>query len=433
MEALHNPREDALVRIGIGHKALFAANSMAIGKKSNAVNCPSPGPRRLQGVMQRFLNKFLGIGLTTIHLLVFSSAQSQTLPQKDGRPLMPDDWLFSSGQSFHYHVPASNNGRRLLERSATPKEAKAIEEIERYFSNIASKAYLLGDGEHIVKVSFKAPASATSTFLSASVDKTVTAMSAGIAVCDGKIKMNTKAKELLPELAGTHIGESTLKDNLMMASGTVNALDDSQSLTKDEVNGLVTGKISFMDLLKGRLGKQQGWQNPGEKFSYKTQDPTLVGMLVSAAYGKNGKDFREWQTDYFFSKVGLNDRRSQGRDQFGYAWAEGNTRLTLNDWARFALFVQESRRKDDCYGEFVRNATTTQIKTDRRFARMYGGYGYLTWTENDDLPNSYSALGYGGQAIVWSTKNDKYFIVFSNNINPPEIHKMARLWLQAQE
>ncbi|MFN7857056.1 MAG: MFS transporter, partial [Acidovorax sp.] len=49
-EALHNPREDALVRIGIGHKALFADNSMAIGKKSNAVDCPSPGPRRPQGV-----------------------------------------------------------------------------------------------------------------------------------------------------------------------------------------------------------------------------------------------------------------------------------------------------------------------------------------------------------------------------------------------
>jgi len=376
-----------------------------------------------------FLAQFIGISLSVVAL---SSAQSQTLPQKDGRPLMPDEWLFSPGQPFHYRVPASNNGRRLLERSATPKETKAIEEIERYFSDIASKAYLLGDGENIVRVSFKPPASFTTTFLSASIDKTVTAMSAGIAVCDGKIKMETKAKELLPELTGTHIGESTLRDNLMMTSGTVNALDDSQSLTQDELAGLVTGKISFMALMRGRLGKQQGWQKPGERFSYKTQDPTLVGMLVSAAYGKSGKDFREWQTDYFFSKMGLNDRRFQGRDQFGYAWAEGNTRLTLNDWARFALFVQESRKKNDCYGDFVKKGTTTQIKTDRRFARMYGGYGYLTWTDNDDIPNSYSALGYGGQAIVWSATNDKYFIVFSNNINPPEIHKMARLWLQSE-
>jgi hypothetical protein len=41
-EHLHNPREDAVVRIGIGHKAVFAAHSRAIGKKSNAVGCPGP-------------------------------------------------------------------------------------------------------------------------------------------------------------------------------------------------------------------------------------------------------------------------------------------------------------------------------------------------------------------------------------------------------
>jgi hypothetical protein len=52
-EALHDPREDALVLIGIGHKALFA-NSLAIGKKSNTVDCPSPRQRRPQGVMQGF-------------------------------------------------------------------------------------------------------------------------------------------------------------------------------------------------------------------------------------------------------------------------------------------------------------------------------------------------------------------------------------------
>jgi hypothetical protein len=53
-EAYMDPREDALVRIGIGHKALFAANSQAIGKKSNAVDCPSPRQRGPQGVLQRF-------------------------------------------------------------------------------------------------------------------------------------------------------------------------------------------------------------------------------------------------------------------------------------------------------------------------------------------------------------------------------------------
>jgi CubicO group peptidase (beta-lactamase class C family) len=345
---------------------------------------------------------------------------------------MPDEWLFSPGQPYHYKAPATNNGRSLKEREPTASEQRAIDDIQRQFGNLASKAILLGDGDKIVKIAYKSPASDSSTFLSASVDKTVTAMSAGVAVCDGKIKLSTKAKEVLPELAGTDIGESTLRDNLLMASGTTNALDDSQSLNRDEHAGVIKGTISFMDLIKGRLGKQQGWQKPGEKFSYKTQDPTLVGMMVSAAYGKKGKDFREWQAEHLFSKVKPNDRYFQGQDQYGYAWAEGNTRMTIRDWARFAVFVQEARKQSDCYGNYVKEATTTQIRTDNRFARMYDGYGYLTWTDNRDIPNSYTALGYGGQAIVWSTTSDKYFIVFSNNINPPEIHGMAKAWLESK-
>ena len=41
-----------MVRIGMGYKAVFAANSSAIGKKSNAVDRPSPRCHRPQGVMQ---------------------------------------------------------------------------------------------------------------------------------------------------------------------------------------------------------------------------------------------------------------------------------------------------------------------------------------------------------------------------------------------
>jgi CubicO group peptidase (beta-lactamase class C family) len=355
---------------------------------------------------------------------------SWTLPSQGGRPLMPDEWLFGQGQPYHFRKPASPNGLPLERRAPTPSEKAAIEKIQARFAGLPSKAFLLGDKRDIVWVEYKAPAHDESTFLSASIDKTVTAMSAGVALCEGKIALSTKAKDLLPELAQVDIGESTLRHNLMMASGTTRALDDSQSMTPEELSSLVAGRINFMDLIQGRLGKRNGWSElPGERFSYKTQDPTLVGMMISAAYGMGGKHFRDWQDTHFFPKVRVGDRRIQGRDTVGYAWSEGNTRMTLRDWARFAIFVQEARQQNDCFGQYVRDATRTQIKSDQRFAKPYAGYGYLTWTDNADIPNSYSALGYGGQAIVWSTTSDKYFIVFSNNVSVSEIHSMAKLWL----
>lgn len=345
---------------------------------------------------------------------------------------MPDEWLLSTGQPHHYRVPASNKGRELDRRDPTPGEEKVISDILNHFGRRTNKAFLLGDGNKVVLTEFKYPVNENSILLSASIDKTVTAMSAGVAICDGKISIDTKAKDVLPELTGTFIGNTTLRDNLMMASGTTRAFDDSQSLTSEEIADMHSGKRSLMDFMKGRWSLQQDRNSPGKTFEYKSQDPFLVGMMVSAAYGNNGKNFRQWQTNNFFTKVQTNDRRIQGNDRFGYANSDGNTRMTINDWARFAVFVQESRKQPGCFGDFVRDATKTQIKSNRRFARMYDGYGYFIWTDNNDIPNSYSALGYGGQAIIWSTVNDKFFVVFSNNENPGDLHKMAKAWLQSK-
>jgi CubicO group peptidase (beta-lactamase class C family) len=360
-----------------------------------------------------------------------TGAAAQYLPQQNNRPHLPEAWLLGPGQPWFYKASATGTPRQIGQRNPTPGEVVAITDIKETFKSLPSVAILMGDGDQIVDLIFKSPAGDISTFLSASMDKTVTAMSAGVAVCDGKIKMTTKVKELLPELGGKDIGDTTLRENLMMASGTKDAFADSQSLTREQSAAILAGKISFMDLLKGPLGDSQFFSKPG-KHSYKTQDPTVVGMMISAAYGKGGRDFREWQDEHFFTKVQTADRRIHGRDHFGYAWTDGNTRMTIRDWARFASFVQESRKQAGCYGDFVREATSTQVRNGGQFVRMYRGYGYFTWTDSEEVPNSFSALGYGGQAIIWSNVNNKYLIVFSTNTIVPEILPMAKRWLESR-
>ena len=51
-DGLHNPRESVVVRIGMGRKAPFLANSRAIGKKSNAADRARPRYHRSQGVIE---------------------------------------------------------------------------------------------------------------------------------------------------------------------------------------------------------------------------------------------------------------------------------------------------------------------------------------------------------------------------------------------
>lgn len=376
--------------------------------------------------------------LVVIFALVSTCAISQTvMPMKDGQFFMPDEWLMSSGQPYHYKTPATNNGMSLSTRSPSISESEVIERANSYLNRSESKVILLGDGKKIVHLKFKPPANEDKLYLSASVDKTVTALSAGVAVCDNKLTLKTKAEDMIPQLQGTDLGKSTLEDNLKMASGSATSFNDSQSETAEELASRMSGKTNFMDLISGRLSKARENMfgkkvRPGELFDYKSQDPLLVGMMISAAYGLEGKNLRAWQERNFWPKVQTNDRIIQGQDLSGYAQSDGNTRLTIYDWARLANFVLDSRKETGCYGNFVRSATSTQIKTDNRFAKMYNGYGYFTWTDNTQLPGSFTASGYGGQSITWNTKNDKYIIVFSNLGDLTGVHKIADAWFNSK-
>lgn len=348
---------------------------------------------------------------------------------------MPDAWLTGSGRPWHHRAsPNKFTARELGTRAPTATEQPYIEMIQQHFLKSSSKVILLGDGDKIALLQTKRPVVENDLLLSASVDKTITSLSAGVAICSGKISLTTKAKDVLPELAGTFIGETTLKDNLTMSSGTTTAFLDQQSLNAQEESDVQNGRKSFMDFMKGRWAIQQDQIIPGTVFDYKSQDPMLVSMMISAAYGrKDGKNFREWQEEHFFPLLKLKDQRVQGKDHFGYGWADGNTRMTVRDWARLAVFVLEKRKQNDCYGKYIREASSTQIKNEfHRSKHFMKGYGYLIWTDLVPVPNSYMAAGYGGQLIVWSTVNDKYVVIFSNNENIVTLGPMIHLWLDSK-
>ena len=194
--------------------------------------------------------------LVFIFALVSTCAISQTvMPMKNGQFFMPDEWLMSAGQPYHYKTPATNNGMQLSTRNPSNSESEVIERANSYLDRSDSKVILLGDGRNIVHLNFKPPANQDKLYLSASIDKTVTALSAGVAVCDNKLTLKTKAEDMIPQLRGTDLGKSTLEDNLKMASGSVTSFNDSQSETAEEQASRMSGKTNFMDLVSGRLSK----------------------------------------------------------------------------------------------------------------------------------------------------------------------------------
>ena len=120
----------------------------------------------------------------------------------------------------------------------------------------------------------------------------------------------------------------------------------------------------------------------------------------------------------------------QDRQQNGLS--DGGTRLRLEDWQRFALWVKRSSKEQGCFGDYVRAAQSTQINNvARKSGREFGGYGYLTWTDNYLATNTAWAIGYGGQRISWHKNSDRMLIAFSNVESwMPDIYAVARDWNQ---
>ena len=64
---------------------------------------------------------------------------------------------------------------------------------------------------------------------------------------------------------------------------------------------------------------------------------------------------------------------------------------------------------------------------------MFGGYGYLIWTENVTAPDTAWASGWGGQRIGWNYRNDRMFEALKQACGPETRLCIARDLTTADE
>lgn len=299
-------------------------------------------------------------------------------------------------------------------------EQKVIDKAELLFNNRPAKVIALLDGRNVVYKQFKAPANDDSYLFSFSMGKTITSMAVGKAICAGKMKLSTRADELIPGLKGKTLGGASVRDLLRMASGTTGGDTDSTMFTPAQNKLWTEGKLNLLDTItEDRLsGAKKGVFSsyaPGEQFWYKSTDPVTLGIMINRA---TGTKFSEWTTENVLREAGISNPVIIGEDRFGQAQADGNVRMVMDDWIRFVIWLKASAKSEGCFGDYVRDATHTQIKnTQKNAGKLFNGYGYLAWTETLYAPNTFWAVGYGGQRIGWSASNDRIMILFSNAEN----------------
>lgn len=351
-------------------------------------------------------------------ILFISTHVCSQAPMVGNFTAAPDEWLLSNGQRWHFHSDTAKQPQPIKFRNPTDVEFPVVEKAKSILNNSSAKVIALIDGNAIVWVGYKAPASSSSRFLSYSIGKTVTSMAIGKAMCSGKLSLNDRADKYISELRDTDLGKATVEQLLKMSSGTSPINTDTSIMSPEQGRDIQMGKISLLDVVstpkvsdayRGVFGAKR---EPGEAFDYHSTDPLVLGIIINRATGMN---YAKWVEKEVLIPSGVESKVIIGQDHFGFAHSDGNVRMTLEDWVRFAFWVKSNENGQGCFANYVKQASTTRIPNlVRREGKAFEGYGYLIWTENNRQRDSYWAVGYGGQRIAWNHKNQRILIAFSN-------------------
>lgn len=228
-----------------------------------------------------------------------------------------------------------------------------------------------------------------------SMSKSLTSMTIGKLMCKYKhINLDTKGAEILSEFSGTSWGNATLADVLKMSSGSSTDSPPHTGWHTENIaskhRGIYDG-VNNLDLAKEMLLDDARTHQPGTSFQYNNYDTLFLGLIVEAV--------SKQKFDDFFNQEIWQEVKSQKTG----GWLKSNKGTTYTamgfsaspeDWIRIGYYVIDSLKVDDCFGDYLKSATQTFVKTHVKSLC----YGYQIW--NFCRPGVFHFWGFGGQHLV---------------------------------
>ena len=338
------------------------------------------------------------------------------------------EWLMPEGQPWAYRAAPSPQPRPLGSRPATTAERSLFDDAKRLVDARDIKAIAFIDGYRVVQVIGKPGLTPQTRLPSASISKTVTAVTLGRALCAQRLQLGDRIGTLITSLRGTPIGEATLRDALLMSSGSA---VHGHSITAGETALHFNGTGSLENLLASPRFTQTV-AAPGSSFVYKSVDPYLVSTALQQALGQ---PFTRFFSESVLAEVRNADPVVLDTDKAGNFLSTGGVRMSLADWIRFAIHVREQRAGSGCFAEYLQSMSRAQIRIAKipGVNGFFNGYGFFTWVDNDAAPNTFWAVGHFGQRIGWSNDpaNPRIFLTFGfeSDADMSALYPLARRWI----
>ncbi|OUR78013.1 hypothetical protein A9Q83_08465 [Alphaproteobacteria bacterium 46_93_T64] len=309
----------------------------------------------------------------------------------------------------------------------TDKNQSIISDTKKYLDRFdASTAIILIDDGEILFEDYRGMGSPTSEFYSMSIGKSMTSLAVGKALCNDLLpNLDVVAGNIVPELNKSSLGKSTIRQLLTMSSGAYKSIRSGQPKYKNGIGfnprnnkpffghtwPIRLGQASVSEILWGKWWEEVEKKNPnipGEIFNYKSNDTLSLSKVVERL---SGKSLAAYFDQNIWREIGAEREGHWESDREGSTMANAGFQISLRDWARLAIWILDARKKDDCFGRYLKNATTTQIVIPYSKTSSFTGYGYQWWTKTRLAPGFYG-LGYAGQMLAINPETNKILIKF---------------------
>jgi CubicO group peptidase (beta-lactamase class C family) len=242
----------------------------------------------------------------------------------------------------------------------------------------------------------------TDRFTSQSMAKSITALAIGFALQEGQIRsLDDPAERYAPRLAGSVVGQTSVRNLLRMASGmryrqTYDGTGDTPLFAKAISE---SGIEAALRTITGREAPE------GSHFYYASPHSVALAAVLR---GATGASLSQFLTPRLWQPIGAEHSALWWADRTGLEVALGNFNATLRDYARLGVVLANDGARPDVPDqpqiiphEFLLDATDWHRQPEPfrpgKATRSFG-YGYQFWL----LPGErrrFVMLGVYGQSI----------------------------------
>lgn len=316
----------------------------------------------------------------------------------------------SSGYRYIAKISFADNSKNpveLLESNDTLQQNhKQYNKIlDKAFNDSGYARYILVSKSNEILIRKYKTSSKNPTPLGFSMSKSLIGLTIGKAFCDGKIhNLDDQLLDYLPQLKDTSYGNSTIKNLLEMKSGAFDSGSVGWPKGKDELLGRWNEgyflRVPTKEFIEQMKLSDDKFNPPGQSYNYSNLDTFALYLLLEKVTNNNFVDYFQeniWKIAGSSSKGGW--LTSVTNNQI---FAAGGFSASPDDWLRIGLFVLQQRKKDDCFGHYVKEATTHKVKANV----STNSYGWQIWTNCVYKTDYFCFEGKSGQMLLMSPSTD---------------------------